>query len=102
VIRFVKYNKHTDYENYCREKLLLYVLFDENKNTLKHNFRTWEVEYISSETIVQTNESRFTYNVNPTWGDLESGVNELESPDNLDETFKNHKTTRTIHDSYDL
>jgi hypothetical protein len=40
VIRFVKYNKHSDYENYCREKLLLYVSFDENEETLKHNFST--------------------------------------------------------------
>jgi hypothetical protein len=102
VIRFVKYNKHTDYENYCREKLLLYVLFDQNENTLKHNFPTWEAAYIASETIVQTNESRFTYNVNPTWGDLESAVHELENPDNVDETFTNRKTTRTLCESYDL
>jgi hypothetical protein len=81
---------------------LLYVPFDQNKNTLKHNFPTWEAAYISSETIVQTNESRFTYNVNPTWGDLESVVNELENPDNLDETFTNRKKTRTLYESYDL
>ena len=83
-------------------KLLLYVLFNENENTLKHNFPAWEAAYIASETIVQTNESRFTYNVNPTWGDLESAINELENPDNLDETFTNQKTTRTPCESYDL
>jgi hypothetical protein len=97
VIRFVKYNKHTDYENYCREKLLLYVSFDQNENTLKHNFPTWEVVYIAYETTVQTNESRFTYNVNPTWDDLESAVHELENPE-----FTNRKTIRTLYDSYDL
>ena len=102
MIQFVKYNKHCDYENYCREKLLLYVPFDENENTLKHNFPTWEVAYVAYETIVQINESRFTYNVNLTWGDLESAVNELENPDNLDETFTNCKTTRTPYESYDL
>jgi hypothetical protein len=94
VIRFVKYNKHIDYENYCREKLLLYVPFDEKENTLKHNFPTWEVVYVASETIVQINESRFTYNVNPTWGDLESAVNELENHDNLDETFNKPKNNQ--------
>jgi hypothetical protein len=102
VIQFFKYNKHTNYENYCREKLLLYVSFNENKNTLKHNFPTWEVVYVASKTIVQTNEFRFTYNVNPTWGDLESVVNELENLDNLYETFTNYKTTRTPCESYDL
>jgi hypothetical protein len=70
VIRFFKYNKHSDYENYCKEKLLLYVSFEENEETLKHNFSTWEATYFSSETIVKLNEARFTYNVNPTWGDL--------------------------------
>jgi hypothetical protein len=89
VIWFVKYNKHSDYENYCREKLLLYVSFDENKETLKHNFSTWEAAYVASETIVHINEARFTYNVNPTWGDLEITINELENPDNPDETFTN-------------
>jgi hypothetical protein len=102
MIRFAKYNKHTNYENYYREKLLLCVSFNENKKTLKHNFPTWEAVYVASETIVQTNESRFTYNVNPTWGDLESEVNELENPDNLNETFTNRKTTRTPCESYDL
>jgi hypothetical protein len=69
---------------------LLYVPFDQNENTLKHNFPTWEVAYIAYDTTVQTNESRFTYNVNPTWGDLESVVHELENPDNVDETLTNH------------
>jgi hypothetical protein len=102
VIRFVKYNKHSHYENYCREKLMLYVSFNENKETLKHNFSTWEVVYVASETIVHINEARFTYNVNLTWGDLEIVVNELENLDNLDETFTNPKTTRTPCESYDL
>jgi hypothetical protein len=81
---------------------VLYIPFYQNENTLKHNFPAWEVAYISSETIVHTNESRCTYNVNPTWGDLESVVNELENHDNIDETFTNHKTTRTLYESYDL
>jgi hypothetical protein len=82
--------------------LLLYIPFDENEEILKHNFSTWEVVHVSSETIVQINEAIFTYNVNPTWGDLEIAVNELENPENLDETFTNQKTTRTPCESYDL
>jgi hypothetical protein len=102
VIWFVKYNKHSNYENYCREKLKLYVPFDENEETLKHNFSTWEVANVDFETIVHINESRFTYNVNPTWGNLEIAVNDLENPDNPDETVTNQKTTRTPCESYDL
>jgi hypothetical protein len=102
VIRFVKYNKHCDYENYCREKLLLYIPFDENEDTLIHNFSTWEVVYVVSESIVHINEARFTYNVNPTWGDLEVALNDLENPSDHDETFRNPKKTTTHYESYDL
>jgi hypothetical protein len=38
---------------------------------------------------VQINEARFTYNVNPKWGDLEIAVSELENPENIDGTFTN-------------
>ena len=102
MIRFVKYNKHSDYENYCREKLLLYVPSDEKEETLKHNFSTWEAAYVASTTIVHINEARFTYNVNPTWGDLEVALNDLQNPGDHDETFRNPKTTRTPSESYDL
>ena len=80
----------------------MYVPFDENEETLIHNFSTWEVVYVASETIVHINEARFTYNVNPTWGDLEVALNYLENPGDHDETFRNPKTTRTLFESYDL
>ena len=80
----------------------MYVPFDQNENTLKHNFPTWEAAYIAYETTIQTNEARFTYNVNPRWGDLENALDELENPSNVDETLTNHKTTRTLYESYDL
>jgi hypothetical protein len=70
VIQFVKYNKHIDYENFCREKLLLYVPFEESEDTLKHNFATWQAAYTFYQSTIQTNEDNFTYNINPTWGDL--------------------------------
>jgi hypothetical protein len=102
VIRFVKYNKHCDYENYCREKLLLYVPFDENEETLMHKFCTWEVVYVVSETMVHINEARFTYNVNPTWGNLEVAPNYLENLGDHDDTFRDPKTNRIASESYDL
>jgi hypothetical protein len=82
--------------------LLLYVSFDENEETLIHNFSTWEAVYVVFETTVHINEARFTYNVNPTWGDLEVALNDLENPGNHDETFTNTKTTRTPSESYEL
>jgi hypothetical protein len=81
---------------------LSYVPFDRNENTLKYNFPTWKAAYIAYDITIQTNEARFTYNVNPTCGDLESALDELENHDNVDETLTNHKTTRTLCESYDL
>jgi hypothetical protein len=76
--------------------------FIKMKTQSKHKFPTWEAAYIAYETTIQTNESRFTYNVNPTWGDLESAVHELENLANVDGTLTNHKTTRTLHESYEF
>jgi hypothetical protein len=67
-----------------------------------HNLCTWEVAYVASETMVHINEARFTYNVNPTWGDLEVALNDLENPSDHDDTFRDPKTTRTASESYDL
>jgi hypothetical protein len=67
-----------------------------------HNFYTWEDVYVASETMVHINEARFTYNVNPTWGDLEVALNDLENPSDHDDTFRDPKTTRTASKSYDL
>jgi hypothetical protein len=78
---------------------LLYVLFDGNEETLMHTFCTWEATYVASETI---NEARFIYNVNPTWGDLEVALNELENHGDHDDTFRDPKKTRTTSESYDL
>jgi hypothetical protein len=53
--------------------------------------------------MVHINEARFTYNVNPTWGDLEVALNDLENHgDDHDDTFRDPKTTRTASESYDL
>jgi hypothetical protein len=52
--------------------------------------------------MLHINEARFTYNVNPTWGDLEVALNDLENPGAHDDTFRDPKTTRTTSESYDL
>jgi hypothetical protein len=42
------------------------------------------------------------FHIGSTLGDLESVVHELENPGNVDKTFTNRKTTRTLCESYDL
>jgi hypothetical protein len=78
-IRFVKYKNYIYYQNLCREKLLLYVPFKKNEHTLKHNLPTWYAIYSFHEIIIQANEAIFTYNINPTWGNMESDIQQLDN-----------------------
>jgi hypothetical protein len=88
VICFIKYNKHIDNENYCREKLFLYVPFQKHEHTLKHDLPTWQATYCFHVNKIQINEAKFTYNINPTWGDLENTIKQLDkNPMDIDGTF---------------
>jgi hypothetical protein len=66
IIGFFKYNKHIDFENFCHEKLFLYVPFEQREDTLKHNFSTWQDAYAFYQSTIQNNEANFTYNINTT------------------------------------
>ena len=77
VIHFIRYKKHIGYENYCRESLLLYVPFEDNENTLKHNLPTWQDAYLLHENTIRQNKTKFTYKINSIWGDFENVVEQL-------------------------
>jgi hypothetical protein len=82
---------------------LLYVPFEESEDTLKHNLPTWKVAYSFYESTIQTNEAKFTYNINPTWGDLENAIEQLDnSPMDIDDTMTKEETTRIHSEEYDL
>ena len=72
VIYFIRYKKHIDYKNYSRERLFLYVPFEDNENTLEHNLPTWKDAYLLHENIKRQNKSKFTYNINSIWGAFEN------------------------------
>jgi hypothetical protein len=71
---FHSIQKHLDYENYCRERILLYLPFEDNENTLKHNLATWKNAYLLHKNTIRQNESKFIYNINSIWGDFENVV----------------------------
>jgi len=58
----------------CVERNYCYVPFEKSEHTLKHTWPTWQATYCFHETTIQTNEANFTYNINPTWGDMESAI----------------------------
>jgi hypothetical protein len=70
---------------------------------LKHNLPTWESAYSFYESIIQINEAKFTYNINPTWGDLENAIEQLDTnPMDIDGTMKKEETTTIHSEQYDL
>lgn len=73
------YKKNIDYENYYREKLLLYVPFQNNENALKQYLLTCKSAYMLHEHTRKRNEVKFTYNINKKWGDLEEEIRELKT-----------------------
>jgi len=102
VIRFVKYNKHNDIENFCREKLLLYMPFENSEDTLKQELPTWLSAYTLHEKTIQANEAKFTYNINPTWGDLETATNEQISSLNTNQMNMRNQENSFQYEEYDL
>jgi effector-binding domain-containing protein len=56
VIRYVKYNKHKDLDNYYREKLMLYVPYRVDENIFKKIYSTWEHAYNSLIETIKENE----------------------------------------------
>ena len=45
IICYVKYNQHIDNENYCREKLMLYVSFRNYEKSLLADHQTWSATF---------------------------------------------------------
>jgi hypothetical protein len=76
---------------------LLYVPFEKSELTLKHSLPTWQVAYSFHKSTIQINEAKFTYNINPTWGDFESAIEELDNNlVDIDGTLTEQEMTKAI------
>jgi len=66
--------------NFFAERNYCYMCHSKKSEyTLKHNRPTWEVAYCFHETTIQSNETKFTYNFNPRWGNMESVIQQVEN-----------------------
>lgn len=72
--QIIRYNKHIDSENYYREKLLLYVPFWVDENSLKKGFTTWQHAFANYEKTIHVNEAKYTYYINEMWGDMDNAI----------------------------
>ena len=83
-------------------KLLLYMPFENCEDTLKQELPTWLSAYTLHEKTIQANEAKFTYNINPTWGDLETATNEQISSLNTNQMNMRNQENSSHYEEYDL
>ena len=113
VIRYVKYNRHNDIENFCREKLMLYIPYRGNKNTIKEQYLSWTKAYDALKQTIKQNEQKFTFDTPSQWGDIDDAIHALETIeqqlfniDNLTPAPTCNKNMTTIaneeHEKYDF
>lgn len=82
IIRFVKYNRYIDYENYCREKLMLYVPFRIRENTLLSSHNTWAQAFNSRKIKIENTEKMYNAQTDKSWGDIENAAKDIHTDKN--------------------
>ena len=63
VIRYVRYNKKKDPENYCREKLMLFMPWRNEAKDLLDTFDTYEAHYNSLKTSLEAKGNEYEHHV---------------------------------------
>ena len=63
VIRYVRYNKKKDPENYCREKLMLFLPWRNEAKDLLDTFDTYEAHYNSLKTSLEAKVNEYEHHV---------------------------------------
>lgn len=72
VIRYIKYNKHIDPNNYCRERMMLYVPYRIDGNSFQEQNSTWKNAYLLFKEIIKCNEQNFTNKTITSWTNIDS------------------------------
>ena len=61
IIRYVRYNKEKDMENYCREQLMLFFPWRNEQKDLLASFDTFEAHYNSLKTSIQSKSNEYEH-----------------------------------------
>ena len=61
IIRYIKYNKKKDTENYFREQLMLFTPWRNEQKDLLGSFDTFEAHYNSLKTSLESKSNEFEY-----------------------------------------
>ena len=63
IIRYVKYNKKKDPENYFREQLMLFLPWRNEQKDLLGSFDTYEAHYNSVQTSLIPNRNEYEHHI---------------------------------------
>ena len=63
IIRYVKYNKKKDPENYFREQLMLFVPWRNEQKDLLGSFDTYEAHYNSVQTLLIPKRNEYEHHI---------------------------------------
>lgn len=103
VIRSMRYSKHRDIKNYCREQLMLYDPYRVDETTIKQHHQSWQSSYVALEKTGRQNEQTFRFVTGPTWGDLDHAIKTIETQreqiSNID-SLKENQTKNIVVDKY--
>ena len=61
IIRYVRYNKKKDLENYCREQLMLFIPSRNEQKDLLASFDTFEAHYNSLKTSAESKSNEYEH-----------------------------------------
>ena len=62
IIRYVRYSKRTDLENYCRERLMLFVPWRKEENDLLGSFENYYDHYVALKDLIETKAQQYEHN----------------------------------------
>ncbi|KAJ8048374.1 ATP-dependent DNA helicase PIF1 [Holothuria leucospilota] len=77
VVRYVRFNKQNDLENYCREQLMLFHPW-RNESNLKGTFETFQEQYKLLETSLKEKEAGYNHNSEA----VDQAIESLDTEDN--------------------
>lgn len=78
IIWYVKYNSHIDPQNYYREKLILYVPFRDNEESLLFGHTTWIEAFHANRAQIEK-KNWFNAQVDQIWGNIEKTAIEIDN-----------------------
>lgn len=105
IIRYVRYNPHIDYENFCQEKIMLYIPFRTSEASLSIGHTSWASAFDTHKLQIARIETKFCSPFENKQGDIDEAAIETKKNNNITEDFNlDHAQEKDIGETkkYDI